>query len=146
MQFLDYMASQDKAVLTYKASDMVLVIHSDASYLSKPKACSCKGGHIFMAGRDNIPTSNGAILNILQVIQAVMSSATEAELGALFIDAKTAALMRHMLKELGHPQPPTPKQTDNKSANDLMTNKIMPTTFKAMDMCFHSLRCCKAQE
>ncbi len=31
-QFLDYMAPQDKAVLTYKTSDMVLAIHSDASY------------------------------------------------------------------------------------------------------------------
>ena len=37
-QFLDYAASQEEAVLTYHASDMVLAIHSDASYLSKPKA------------------------------------------------------------------------------------------------------------
>jgi hypothetical protein len=61
-QFLDYMASQDKSVLTNKASDMVLVIHSDASYLSKPKACNRVGGHMFMAGRDDIPTNNGAVL------------------------------------------------------------------------------------
>jgi hypothetical protein len=39
-QFLDYVASQDKVILTYKASDMVLAIHSDASYLSEPKARS----------------------------------------------------------------------------------------------------------
>jgi hypothetical protein len=77
---------------------------------------------MFMAGRDDIPTNNGAILNILQFIWAVMSSATEAELGALFINAKTAVSMRHMLEELGHPQPPTPMQTDNKTANDLLPN------------------------
>ena len=35
-QFLDYMAMQEDAILTYHASDMVLAIHSDASYLSKP--------------------------------------------------------------------------------------------------------------
>ncbi len=40
LQFLDYMASQENALLTYKVSDMVLAIHSNASYLSKPKACS----------------------------------------------------------------------------------------------------------
>jgi hypothetical protein len=57
-QFLDYMASQDEAVLTYKASDIVLAIHSDASYLSELKACSCVGRHMFMAGRDDIPTNN----------------------------------------------------------------------------------------
>jgi hypothetical protein len=144
-QFLDYMASQDKAVLTYKASNMVLVIHSDASYLSKPKAHSCVGGHMFMAGRDNIPTNNGAVLNILQIIWAVMSSAAEAELGALFINAKTAISMRHTLEELGHPQPPTPMQTDDKTAHDLLTNKIMPKALKAMDMRFHWLHCRKAQ-
>jgi hypothetical protein len=52
------MASQDEAVLTYKASDMVLAIHSNASYLSEPKARSSAGRHMFMAGRDNMPTNN----------------------------------------------------------------------------------------
>jgi hypothetical protein len=100
---------------------------------------------MFMAGRDNIPTNNGAVLIILQIIRAVMSSATEAELGALFINAKTAVSMRHTLEDLGHPQPPTPMQTDNKTANDLLTNKIMPKLLKMMDMRFHWLRCCNAQ-
>jgi hypothetical protein len=53
---------QDKAVLTYKASNMVLAVHSNASYLSEPKACSRTGEHMFMAGRDDIPTNNGAVL------------------------------------------------------------------------------------
>jgi hypothetical protein len=39
-QFLDYATSQDDCVVTYRASNMILVIHSDASYLSKPKARS----------------------------------------------------------------------------------------------------------
>ena len=39
-QFLDYAATHQDAILTYKASDMVLVVHSDASYLSEPKAHS----------------------------------------------------------------------------------------------------------
>ncbi len=42
-QFLDYMASQDEAVLTYKASGMVLAVHNNASYLSKLKARSRAG-------------------------------------------------------------------------------------------------------
>jgi hypothetical protein len=59
-KFLDYMALQDKAVLTYKASNMVLAVHNNASSLSKPKTFSYTGKHMFMAGRDNIPTNNGA--------------------------------------------------------------------------------------
>ena len=138
--FLDYMASQEEPILTYKASNMVLAVHSNASYLSEPKACSRAGGHMFMSSNDEIPQNNGAILNILQIIRAVMSSAAEAELGALFINAKTAVSMRHTLVELGHPQPRTPIQTDNKTANDLLTNQIMPKALKAMDMRFHWLR------
>jgi hypothetical protein len=39
-QFLDYAATQEDAVITYRKSNMVLAIHSDASYLNEPKARS----------------------------------------------------------------------------------------------------------
>jgi hypothetical protein len=106
---------------------------------------SSSNRHMLMAGRDKIPSNNGGVLNILQIIWAVMTSAMEAKLGALFINAKTAISMCHTLKELVHPQPPTPMQTDNKPANDLLNNKIMPKALKAMDMRFHWLRCCNSQ-
>jgi hypothetical protein len=35
-----------------------------------------------------------------------MSSAVEAEIGAVFINAKEGAVLRTTLEELGHPQPP----------------------------------------
>jgi len=70
-----------------------------------------------------------------------MSSAAEAELGALFINAKTAVSMRTTLEELGHPQTRIPMQTDNSTAHALLTNKILPKALKAMDMRFHWLRC-----
>jgi hypothetical protein len=139
--FLDYMASQEEAILTYKASDMVLAIHSDASYLSEPKARSRAGGHMLMAANNDIPTNNGAVLNTSQIIRAVMSSAAKAKLGALFINVKPAVSMCHTLEELGHHQPRTPIQTDNTTANDLLTNKIMPKALKPMDMQFHWLHC-----
>jgi hypothetical protein len=145
LQFLDYAASQDEAIVTYRASDMKLAIHSDASYLSEPKARSRAGGHMFMAGSEEIPINNGAVLNISQIIKAVMSSAAEAELGALFINAKTAVSMRQTLEEMGHPQTRTPMQTDNATAHALLTNRILPKALKAMDMRFNWLRCRDAQ-
>ncbi len=55
-QFLDYMALQDEAVLTYKASNMVLAIHSNASYLSKPKSTQLHGQtHVY--GRERQHTN-----------------------------------------------------------------------------------------
>ncbi len=98
-----------------------------------------------MAVNDKIPINNGAILNILQVIKSVMSSAAEAELGALFINAKTTVSMHTTLEELGHPQTQTPMQTNNSIAHALITNKILPKALKAMDMQFHWLSCHEAQ-
>jgi hypothetical protein len=134
LQFLDYAASQEEAIITYRASDMKLAIHSNASYLSEPKACSQARGHMFMAGMEEIPINNGAILNILQIIKTVTSLAPEAELSALFINTKTAVYMQCRLEELGHPQPQTPIQTDNSKAHALLTNKILPKALKAMDI------------
>ena len=103
------------------------------------------GGHMFMAGPEEIPINNGAVLNISQIIKAVMSSPAEAELGELFINAKTAVSMRQTLKEMGHPQPRTPIQTDNSTAHALLTNRILPKALKAMDMRFNWPRCRDAQ-
>ena len=46
---LDYAATHPDAVLTYNRSNMVLAKHSDASYLTEPKAHSRAGGRFFLA-------------------------------------------------------------------------------------------------
>ncbi len=66
-------------------------------------------------------------------------------MGALFINTKTAASMHQTLTELSHPQPRTPMQTNNATACALLSNKILPKALKAIDMCFHWLRCHSAQ-
>eukprot|EP00804_Cyclotella_cryptica_P028836 CCRYP_008420-RA/>CCRYP_008420-RA protein AED:0.29 eAED:0.29 QI:0/0/0/1/1/1/4/0/762 len=139
-------ATQDEAVLTYHASDMVLAAHSDASYLSEPQARSRAGGHFFLSSNADIPPNNGAILNIAHIIKHVMASATEAELAALFITAREAVYIRIILMELGHKQPATPLQTDNAMAEAVTNGKVQPKRTKAMDMRFHWLRDRECQE
>ena len=39
-QLLNYLATQEDAVLTYNCSEMVMAVHSNASYLCEPKAKS----------------------------------------------------------------------------------------------------------
>ena len=118
-QFLDYVATHEDAILTYNASDMILAVHSDAGYLNEPNARSRAGGHFFMSSNDKFPQNNGAILSVAQIIKSVMTSAAEAELGALYINAREAVHIRNILKEMGHQQPPTPMQTDNSTADGL---------------------------
>ena len=145
LQLLDYVASQEDAVLTYHASDMMLAAHSDAGYHNEPGAKSRVGGHFFLSSNKEIPPNNGSIHNVAQILKAVMSSAAEAELGGLFINAREAVHIRNILTEMGHPQPPTPIQTDNATANGVVNNKVQPKRTKPMDMRFHWLRCRMAQ-
>ena len=90
-------------MLTYHTSDMVLAVHSDASYLSESKARSRAGGHFFVAADTEFPHNNGAVHTVAQIIKAVMSSAAEAKIGAMYINARKAVPIRKTLIEMGHP-------------------------------------------
>ena len=144
--FLDHMATEPAMILTYRASDMVLAVHSDASYLSEPGSRSRIGGHFFMAGHEEIPRNNGAILNISAIYKNVLASAAEAEIAGIFTNVKAAIPIRQTLEEMGHPQPPTPTQTDNSTAHSLIANKIRPKALKSMEMRFNFLKCRQAQQ
>ncbi len=115
LQLLDYLATQEDAVLSYHASDMS--VHSNAGYLSKPKAQSWVGGHFFLSSNTTVPPNNGAILSMAHIIKNFMSSTIKAELAGLYIMARKAINIRIILVELDHVQPPTPLQTDNAMAD-----------------------------
>ena len=116
---------------------MVLAVHSNAGYLNEPNARSRAGGHFFLSNHAAHPPNNGAILNLAQIIKNVISSATEAELGALFITTREAVYTQNILMVMGHKQPATPIQTDNPTANGVINSKIQPKRTKAMDIRFH---------
>ncbi|KAL7480170.1 hypothetical protein ACHAW6_005874 [Cyclotella cf. meneghiniana] len=139
-QLLDFAATQEPAVLTYRKSDMVLSIHSDASYLSEENARSRAGGHHYLSEDVPFPPNNGAIHNVAEIIKSVMSSAAESELGSLYINARKGVVERQILEEMGHPQPATPVQTDNSTADGIINSRVQPKRTKAMDMRFHWLR------
>ena len=48
-QLLDYAYTHPNATIRFKKSDMILKIHSDASYLSESEAKSRAGGKFFWA-------------------------------------------------------------------------------------------------
>ncbi len=74
-----------------------------------------------------------------------MSSAAEAKLGALYINACKVVPMHQLLTEMGHKQPKTPIQTDNTTAFRVINNNIQPQRTKAMDMHFYWLCCRNSQ-
>ena len=67
---------------------------------------------------------NGPIAVNAKIIKNVMSSASEAKIGALYMNTKDAVPMRTTLAELDHPPPPSPIQTDNSTANGIVNSTI----------------------
>ena len=45
---LDYLATNSNAQVRFYPSNMILNVHSDASYLSAKDAKSCAAGHFFL--------------------------------------------------------------------------------------------------
>jgi hypothetical protein len=120
---------------------MILKVHSDASYLSESKARSRAAGHFYMGNKeDPTDTRNGSILAFTQIMKSVMSSASEAEIGALFENCKRATILRTTLEEMGHPQPATPVQTDNSTACGIANKNLKQQRLRAMDMRFYWVR------
>jgi hypothetical protein len=124
-QLLYYLATHPDATIRYHASDMILHIHRDASYLSVSNARSRLGGLFFCGDKspqeDNL---NGSILNVASVIKNVVASASESEVGACFQNAQSGAPLRVTLAELGHIQPPTPLRTDNSTEFGILNETI----------------------
>jgi hypothetical protein len=116
-----------------------MVIHSDAGYCNKKNAHSQAGGLFFLSNDQKIPPNNGAILTNATIIEAVMSSAAEAKLRAIYLNAKEAIYLLQILSKMGHAQPRTTIQTDNTTAEGVINNKKLPKCTKAVDMQFHWL-------
>jgi hypothetical protein len=66
----------------------------------------------------------------------VIASVVEAEIGALFLNAKEGVNIRNILKEMGHPQPATPMQTDNTNVHVIVRGTCKQQRRKAIDMRF----------
>jgi hypothetical protein len=139
-KLLNYAATHPNAVVRYKASDMILHIHSDASYLSEPQARSRVGGFFFLGNGTENPPINGAIQVISQIMNNVLASAAEAEVGGLFINGQAACPIRTTLTELGHQQPPTIMVTDNECARGIANETVKQKRSKAIDMRFYWIR------
>ena len=146
---LNYAATHPEAELKFTASDMVLHISSDASYLSASEGRSRLGGYFFLSNipktlpplpDDPPPKLNAPILVNSSIIKSVVSSAAEAEFGALFYNAKDGASLRTTLQDMRHPQPPTLIQADNACAIGIANDTVKQKRSKAIDMRFYWVR------
>jgi hypothetical protein len=123
----NYLAQNAKAKVRFCASDMVMNIHLDVSYLSKAKACSRTCSHFFMGWMrkygDPIKI-NGTFHVSANILRFVVVSAAEAELGALYHKCQTGIVFPQMLEAMGHKQPKTPVHCNNATAVSITNNTV----------------------
>ena len=71
VQLLNYAATHPEAIIRFHASQMILHVHSDASYLSETEARSRAGGFFFLSDhpdKNPNPPLNGAV----HVVSSIM--------------------------------------------------------------------------
>ena len=119
--FLNYAASHPDAKKMFSASDMILHIASDGSYLYESKSRS-RVGEIFnlsskLTQHNQAPDCNhplNAPFHVVdKILKIITSSAMETEVAATFYNAKDALPFRVTLRGKGPPQPPTLMEVDN---------------------------------
>ena len=80
------------------------------------------------------PRDNRAVRSIVKIRKNVMTSAANAEIGALYLNLRQAIPARRLLEKMGHKQPPTPIQTDNTTAFGVVNKIMVPKATKFTDM------------
>jgi len=145
-QMLDYLATYPNDGITYKASNMIVCAHSNASYASEAQSHSRAGAHIFLSNDDPIPQSNGPLQSNSSVMKSVYASAGEAETAVLFKCAQDMVPLRNALNEMGWPQPRSPIQVNNSTAEGFANNTIIIKRMRALEMRLNWLKDREAQE
>lgn len=101
--FLNYCAANPDAKVTYRASVMILHNHLDKAYLVASDAQSQTGGYTYLGNKEtNKQIINCPITIIAKIINVVMVSAAEAEVAALYMNAKELVPLQLTCEELGH--------------------------------------------
>ena len=108
---------------------MQLAIHSDASYPSVYQARSqASGVHFISKGppdpnnpEDFVPTVNGILLVVCNIMRNNMPSAVEAKYGTIFVNTQTDVPIRTTLTEIWWKQGPTAIQVENSTAVGIAT-------------------------
>jgi hypothetical protein len=150
-QLLKYAAAHPDPTVRYHTSGMYLHVRSDVSYMSEASARSRAGGIFFLIQRPTDPSKppaptaipppqNGAIYIISTIMRNVMASAMEAELGALFHNARDGIPLRTTLIEMGHDQAATLIHTDNACAAGVANETVKQRRSKSIDMRFYWIR------
>jgi hypothetical protein len=145
LHFTNFAATWPDCSIVFKASDMILILDADVSYLSESGARSRGGGVAFLGSRNDSSFINAPIEVMSVILPTVVSSACEGEYAAAFLVAQMAKPLRVQLRDLDYKQDmftngSTLLTTDNQCADGIANNSIKLKRSRAIDMRYHWLR------
>ena len=76
--FVDNFATHPDSGVRFVPSDMILALHSDASYNSEPRSKSRVAGQYYLSNINNENFNNGTVLKLSKIIKHVLTSSSEA--------------------------------------------------------------------
>ena len=146
--FLNYAASHPDAKIGFSASDMILHIASNGSYLSESKSRIRVGGIFYLSSKlpqhnqapDCSHRFNAPFHVVAKILKMITISVMETEVAATFHNAKEALPFIVTRAEMGHPQPPTPMEVDNETAIGFLKSTMKQKSSKSIDMRFYWVR------
>ncbi len=136
-QLLDYLATNPDATICFQVSDMIMNVHSNASYLSELDANNKACGHFFTGweAKDKKPyQTQQCIFTLCAILRFVIASAANAILGDLFLNCKVGMICCRTLVELGRPQPQTQVHCGNAMAMSIANNTLKCQKSHSMKM------------
>ena len=103
---------------------MVIYFRSDFYHLSTTNKIILTLGVNFLSDykqeskycKSFVPLMNGIIHVVCKILQNVMASDVEAELGSMFVNSQYVVPIRNKLIEINHPQPSNPIKVENSTA------------------------------
>jgi hypothetical protein len=148
LRLCQYLAHHPDHSITYRPSNMRLVIHTDAGHNSESNSRSRAGGAFFLGDptftgpNTSDPTRvNGCIATLCSIIPTVCQASAESEYAAAYMNAQRGEILRQTLADLGYPQrEPTPIIYDNEVAGKIANQSCTLKRAKAIAMRYHWLR------
>jgi hypothetical protein len=139
-QLMDYMATHPNATVRFNASDMIMNVHSDASYLSEANAHSRACGHFFHGMEGGPHKTHQIKRSILHTMCNFMlrrrfhcQSQTWCPLPQLQTGSN---ILTHSRPEMGHLQTPMLVHYNNSTAVGNADNSVKQQRSRAMEMRF----------
>ena len=125
---MDYAETYPNIVIRYYASDVVLLLDSDAACLVILKAKSRITGCFYLSdhpSKTNAPVLNAPMLVMCETMCHFVSSAIESITAVVLTNYQLALPIRHALESvLENPQLPTPLKSDNSTTKGFMHNSM----------------------